>query len=192
MALLDKLRQIFSSPREATDFQGVRPGAVILKGVVRDDDEFVISPIRRKSCVAFFYRSTWEATANGQSITRKVEDAEVYAPSFWLTLEGGRVLVRPTRSDNFGADNHLELLQSGMPGFQAEEQVIRNDDVVRITGRIRDDGEHLVLEPRYIELLQAARVSPPKAERKQRRATRSTARRQKKKRKNKKTKKRKR
>ncbi|MFH1469522.1 MAG: hypothetical protein ABIO70_34375 [Pseudomonadota bacterium] len=153
--LTDLLKRFFSGPIEHTVLAEASAGKVMLVGAISPADDLLASPIEGKACVAFYYRSTWEAPTRGAAITRLVEEAQVYAPAFFVALEDARVRVVPQQSDSFGNQDHQRLLNAAMPGFRAAEQLIKPRDRVRLHGRLHLDGEPW-LELARVELLEAA------------------------------------
>lgn len=153
------LKDLFARPVRTDVLDEVRPGQAVLTGTVRCERDLIHSPIQGTACAAFYYRATWAAPARGNTVRRLLQQAEVYAPRFELLLEGGSVPVVASSSDVFGAAEHLELRGGGLPGFEAAEQLIRPGDRVRISGRVRATDEGQVLEPRFVEILEAAPVT---------------------------------
>lgn len=151
--VLDLLRRLFGGRKEVTAYGDLRPGKAVLRGTVKAGDEQVRSPLKGLSCVAYYYRASYKAQARGKWVERVVKDAEVYAPSFALALEGGEVRVQSPRSASFDPQEHRQLMARGFTGFQATEQVIRPGTKVKLSGSLRRDGETWVLRLRRIDLI---------------------------------------
>jgi hypothetical protein len=151
--MLDLLRRLFGGRKEVASFAELRPGKAVLRGTIKAGDEQVRSPLKGLSCVAYYYRAAYKAQARGKWVERVLKDAEVYAPSFQLTLEGGTIRVVPPRSAPFDPQEHRQFQGRGFPGFQATEQLIRAGTTVKLEGSVRRDGEEFVLHLQRIDLV---------------------------------------
>ncbi len=157
--VLDLLRRLFGGGKEVASFAELRPGKAVLRGTIKAGDEQVRSPLKGLTCVAYYYRAAYKAQARGKAVDRVLKDAEVYAPSFGLALEGGTIRVVPPRGVALDPQEHRQLMSRGFPGFQATEQLIRPGTVVRLEGRVQREGEELVLRLRRIDLVTEAEQS---------------------------------
>jgi hypothetical protein len=151
--VLELLKRWFGGGKELVSYDELRPGKAVLRGTVKAGEEQVRSPLKGLSCVAYYYRAWYKAQARGKWVERVVKDAEVYAPSFVLALDGGEVRVQSPRSAPFDPQEHRQLLARGFTGFQATEQVIRAGTKVKLTGNVHRDGEKWVLRLRRIDLI---------------------------------------
>ena len=149
-------KSLFSPPPERTALAGLKAGRVQITGVARPGERTLASPIGGLACVAFFYRSTWAAPTRGSKVDRLVEQAQVYAPGFLLELDDATVQVEPPESGRFAREDHQRLLAAGLPGFKAEEQLMRPGDRLRLSGRLHLDGERPRLELSRAEILEVA------------------------------------
>jgi len=148
------LKSLFAPPRETTLFEEAHPGYRVLSGIARPDDAGVLrSPIKDETCMAFFYKATWKAPSRGASINRVFNQAEVYVSHFRLEMEGGSVVVVPKKTDTFDSSEHWKAHASGLPGFAAEEQLIRPGDRIQVRGRLRREDDDLVIRPARIEMV---------------------------------------
>lgn len=150
--VLELFRRLFGR-QEVDDYGRLRPGRAAVRGTIRGGDDLVRSPLKGLTCVAFYYRAVYAAQARGKTVDRVVKEAEVYAPSFSLAMEGGVLRVVAPRSAPFTAAEHRELLGGGLRGLQTTEQVIRPGSRVRLHGRVVREGDGLVLHLRQIDLL---------------------------------------
>ena len=150
--MLDLLRRIFGRKRAVEVFGELQPGRVIAHGTTKAGETQVRSPLKGLTCVAFYYRAWYKAQARGKWVERVVKEAEVYAPSFNLEMEGGVLRVVPPKSAPFDAQEHRALLGRGFQGFQANEQLIRAGSKVALHGAIVKDAEGLVLKLTQIDL----------------------------------------
>jgi len=150
--VLDLLLRIFGPKRDVETFGELRPGRVIAHGTVKAGETLVRSPLKGLTCVAFYYRAYYKAQARGKAVDRVVKEAEVYAPSFSLEMEGGVLRVVPPKSAAFDAQEHRALLGRGFHGFQATEQLIRPGSRVALHGAIVRDAEGFVLKLTQIDL----------------------------------------
>ena len=151
--VFDLLRRLFGGNKEIDSFDELRPGKAVLRGTIKAGDEQVRSPLKGLSCVAYYYRAAYKAQARGKWVERVVKDAEVYAPSFALLLDGGTIRVVPPRGVPLDPQEHRQLQARGFPGFQATEQLIRPGSVVKLEGNVHREGEELVLRLRRIVLV---------------------------------------
>ncbi|MBN1770002.1 MAG: hypothetical protein JXB32_01980 [Deltaproteobacteria bacterium] len=154
--VLDLLRRLFGGGKEITSFEELRPGKAVLRGTIKAGDEQVRSPLKGLGCVAYYYKASYKAQARGKWVERVVKDAEVYAPSFGLALEGGTIRVLPPRGVPLDPQEHRQLQARGFPGFQATEQLIRPGTLVKLEGSVQRDGEGFVLRLRRIDLVPEA------------------------------------
>jgi hypothetical protein len=150
--VLDILWRIFGVKKDVTEFSALRPGKVIAHGTIKGGDDLVRSPLKGLTCVAYYYRAFYKAQARGKWVERVVKDAEVYAPSFALQMEGGVLPVLPPKSANFDAAEHRALLGRGFHGFQATEQLIRPGSKVKLHGSVSRQGDGFVLHLQQIDL----------------------------------------
>jgi hypothetical protein len=131
----------------------VRPGRAVLQGTIKAAEEQVRSPLKSLTCVAYYYRAWYKAQARGKWVERVVKESEVYAPSFYLAMQGGDLLVRaPASGKAMDAAKHRELMGRGFHGFQASEQIIRAGSKVTLRGRVVREGDVLCLRLRQIDL----------------------------------------
>lgn len=154
--VLDLLRRLFGGGKEIGSVADLRTGRAVLRGTIKAGDEQVRSPLKGLSCVAYYYRAWYKAQARGKWVERVLKDAEVYAPSFLLELEGGTIRVTPPRSAAFDPQEHRQLMGRGFMGFQASEQLIRPGTQVKLLGTVQRDGELLVLRLKRIDLVATA------------------------------------
>jgi hypothetical protein len=154
------LKRFFSGPTEHTSLSEAPAGKVLLVGEVAAGAEPLASPIEGKTCVAFHYRSTWEAPTRGAAVTRLVEEAQVHAPGFLLVLADARLRIVPPTGQTFGREDHQRLLNAAMPGFRATEELVKPRDRVRLHGRLHL-GDDPWLELDHIELIEAAPAEKP-------------------------------
>jgi hypothetical protein len=150
--VLDILWRIFGVKKDVAEFSALRPGKVIAQGTIKGGDDLVRSPLKGLTCVAYYYRAFYKAQARGKWVERVVKDAEVYAPSFALQMEGGVLPVIPPKSAKFDAAEHRALLGRGFHGFQATEQLIRPGSKVKLHGAVARQGDGFVLHLKQIDL----------------------------------------
>ncbi len=150
--VLDLLLRIFGPKRDVEAFGELKPGRVIAHGTIKAGEAQVRSPLKGLSCVAFYYRAWYKAQARGKWVERVVKEAEVYAPSFSLEMEGGVLRVMPPKSAPFEAQEHRALLGRGFHGFQANEQLIRAGSKVALHGAVVRDADGFVLKLTQIDL----------------------------------------
>ena len=86
--VLQRIKDIFATPQEATSLDGARPGKAILVGTVEAGDEALSSPLRRIHCVAFYYKSIWMPPAKSNDAPSEHTKAAVYAAA----LDGDNVI----------------------------------------------------------------------------------------------------
>ena len=143
--VLDLLKKLFGGKPDVREFSALRTGGAVVHGTVRGGEELARSPLKGLTCVAFYYRASYKAQARGKTVDRVVKEAEVYAPSFALAMEGGVLRVVPPRSGTFDAAEHRQLMGGRFPGFQATEQVIRTGARVKLHGTVAKDGDGFLL-----------------------------------------------
>ncbi|MDI7269641.1 MAG: hypothetical protein QME96_16760 [Myxococcota bacterium] len=156
----DLLRRIFGPLPVVTSLDAVRPGRSMLVGTVKADGDLVRSPLKGLSCVAYYYRASYDAQTRGQKLERVVKQAEVYAPRFALEMEGGTLAVVPAKPGSFDPAEHRRLTGSGMPGLRVVEQIIRPGDRVRIRGVVRVRDGRPAVSPAEIVILGADEHGP--------------------------------
>ncbi len=159
---LNPLKKLFEPTPEFTSTGELRLGRVVLRGRALAGPEVLHSPIHGKTCLAFFYRATYQVPSRGSWIRRLFRQAEVYSPMFYLELEDGRVVVVPRKTDQMSAEDHHEIRARNLHGLEAAEQLICSGDHVRINGKLLARGDGMVLEPRSIELLPPLPKKRPK------------------------------
>jgi len=150
--VLDILWSIFGGKQDIADFSALRVGRAVAHGTIKGGTDQVRSPLKGLSCVAFYYRAWYKAQARGKWVERVVKEAEVYAPSFGLEMEGGVLRVVPPKSVPFEAAEHRALLGRGFTGFQATEQVIRPGSRVKLHGTVSKDADGFYLRLKQIDL----------------------------------------
>ncbi len=170
--VLQRIKDIFATPQEATSLDGARPGKAILVGTVEAGDEALSSPLRRIHCVAFYYKSIWMPPAKSNDAPSEHTKAAVYAAGFLLRMADGAVQVLPPAGDEFGAGDHQQLLAQGLPGYMASEQLVRPGDRVRLHGKLSLEGELPALELKRMDILEQTSSEEAAGNRRQRRAQR--------------------
>jgi hypothetical protein len=171
----NKIKDVFVTPVERSSLAGASAGKVILTGTIAAGDEELRSPIHGYACVAFFYRATWKAKTRDSETTRVHRQAERYA-QFFLELEDASLPVVSRRSEDFGKQDHMQILAAGIPGLEPAEQLVRAGDRVRLHGRLHT-GEQTWLELVQLDILEARPLEVAAGNRKARRKQRRDQRR---------------
>ncbi len=170
MNLFKSVVKFVSDATPVSRFDELEEGRAAADGVVRVGEAGeILSPVNSRPCVAFYYNA-FAITGSGRGgfIPRKIRSAEVYGP-FVLEMEGGRVLAVPEKSDAFAGEDHRALSGQGHENFRATEDLIALGAKVRLWGRVRREGDEVVLRYRKVEVLSRALVPDSGAGRKKKR-----------------------
>lgn len=157
MNLLKSVVKFVSDAAPVSRLDELEEGRAAADGVVRIGDEGeIVSPVNGRPCVAFYYNAfAITGTRQGGYLPRKVRSAEVYGP-FVLEMQGGRIRALPSKSDRFGGEDHRKLSGEGHENFKATEELISPGTRVRLWGKVKREGDGLVLHYHKVEVLSAA------------------------------------
>jgi hypothetical protein len=155
MGIARLLKRIWYGPPLVESAVELRPGAAVVEGTAMASKETLVSPLSSTSCVAYKYRATYQTPSRTQGVLdRLLKEIEVYCPGFELNVDGLKIKVVAKSQGRFDAEEHRKLQSGGFRGFRATESLIRPGNRVRVTGRIRKEGDQgFVLTSRKIELI---------------------------------------
>jgi hypothetical protein len=151
------IKTFFRDPEPTQKLADVVPGVNVVDGIARVEEP-LRSAVRGQNCVAFFYSSFLVITGGRAPAVHKLKQAEVYAP-FQLEMEGGTLDVVPAKPGKFDREVHQQLQRQYAKGFQGTEKVVLPGAKLRLKGKVRREGERLVLKMKELTVLQAQAVS---------------------------------
>lgn len=167
--MLEILTRMFKPEIHVTALDELRPGPVVVHGVIRQPDPWIVTPFRSIRCVAYDYTAVCAVKMRQGYSQQQLKKATVITP-FAFELEGGTVRAVPTKSDPpVTPDEHRALQSSGREGFVALEDTILPGRRATLRGMAkRVDGGW---EVRFHEMVPGDEVAPgPDARRKKARA----------------------
>lgn len=139
--MLEILTRIFKPEIHVTSVEELRSGPVIVHGVVRQPDPYILTPFRSTRCVAYDYLATCVVKTRQGFMPQQLRKATVIT-TFDFDLEGGSVRAVPTRSDPpVTADEHRALQSSGREGFVVREDTILPGRRAMLRGMARRVGD---------------------------------------------------
>jgi len=167
MGITKLIKRIWYGPPLVSAVEELAPGTAVVEGKAlpsADRKETLVSPLASAPCLAFHYNATYRTPSRSRGwVERVLKDVAVYVPSFDLDVGGGRVKVLCPPSGAFDKEEHRALQSGGYGGFKAVEQLIQPGVRVRVTGRLRRDGERgFQLAAKAIALVAETERAPAK------------------------------
>lgn len=167
MGLKRAIQTFFHEPEPTSSLDAVEPGLNILEGTVEIDDP-LRSPVRGQHCAAFHYEGFLVMTSGRAPAIHRLKKESGYAP-FRLRLDDGEVAVVPSSEKALTQQDHLALGQQYGPEYQAVEDIIPGGARVQVRGKVRREGDRLVMRMKTVVVLEGSKVAAAGLSRKERR-----------------------
>jgi hypothetical protein len=155
--MLRSIKTFIRDPDPVDNIEEVEPGLNIVEGIVHVEEP-IRSPVKGQNCVAFFYRSFLIISGGRAPAMHKLKQAEVYT-NFKLEMTGGTLQVVPKTPGRFEQRDHQALQQQYGTGFQGIEEVVMPGARVRIRGKVKKQGDALVMVTKEITVIDKQAVA---------------------------------